>query len=351
MTFLTGDWLGTPAWMWAVFMTLILGLLAFDLGILSRRRKAGTASLDTVSPANGAEADDEPQTISIASSLRLSVFYISVALLFGLWVWSSLGAESAVQYYTAFAIEKALSFDNVFVISLIFTALAIPRQYQHWVLFWGILGVIVLRGVMIGVGTALVTGFDWVLWVFGAFLLITGLRLLIQKDKDDSPPDIKRHPVARLVRRVLPVTPTLHGERFLVKVADKAGRVRLHATPLLLALAMVEVADVVFAVDSIPAVFAITQEPFLVYTRNIFAILGLRALYFALAALVHRFVGFKPALALALVLVFIGAKIFYSYFFGKLDPAISLAVTLAILVGGVLYSLWKTRGDKKESLT
>ena len=198
-------------------------------------------------------------------------------------------------------------------------------------------------------GTALVTGFDWVLWVFGAFLLITGLRLLIQKDKDDSPPNIERHPVARLVRRVLPVTPTLHGERFLVRMADKAGRVRLHATPPLLALAMVEVADVVFAVDSIPAVFAITQEPLLVYTSNIFAILGLRALYFALAALVHRFEGLKPALAL--VLVFIGAKIFYSHFFGKLDPAISLAVTLAILVGGVLYSLWKTRGDKKESLT
>ncbi|WP_310583586.1 TerC/Alx family metal homeostasis membrane protein, partial [Deinococcus sp.] len=303
MTFLTGDWLGTPTWMWVVFMTLILGLLAFDLGILSRRRKAGTAS------ASDAEADDVPQTISIAASLRLSVFYISVALLFGLWVWSSLGAESAVQYYTAFAIEKALSLDNVFVISLIFTALAIPRQYQHRVLFWGILGVIVLRGVMIGVGTALVTGFDWVLWVFGAFLLITGLRLLIQKDKDDSPPDIERHPVARLVRRVLPVTPALHGERFLVRMADKTGRVRLHATPLLLALAMVEVADVVFAVDSIPAVFAITQEPFLVYTSNIFAILGLRALYFALAALVHRFEGLKPALAL--VLVFIGAKIFY----------------------------------------
>ena len=342
MTFLTGDWLGTPAWMWAVFMALILGLLAFDLGVLSRRRKTGATS-----PAG--EADDASQTISIAASLRLSVFYISVALLFGLWVWSSLGAESAVQYYTAFAIEKALSLDNVFVISLIFTALAIPRRYQHRVLFWGILGVIVLRGIMIGVGTALVTGFDWVLWVFGAFLLITGLRLLIQKDKDDGPPDIERHPVARLVRRVLPVTPTLYGERFLVRTADKLGRVRLHATPLLLALAMVEVADVVFAVDSIPAVFAITQEPFLVYTSNIFAILGLRALYFARAALVHRFEGLKPALAL--VLVFIGAKIFYSHFFGKLDPAISLAVTLAILVGGVLYSLWKTRGGEKNSLT
>jgi tellurite resistance protein TerC len=337
-------WLGTPAWMWVVFMTLILGLLAFDLGILSRRRKTH---------ADG-EQGDTPQEIGIAASLRLSVFYISVALLFGLWVWFSLGSQSAVQYYTAFAVEKALSLDNVFVISLIFTALAIPRKYQHRVLFWGILGVIVLRGIMIGVGTALVTGFDWVLWVFGAFLLITGLRLLIQKEKEDTPPDIEKHPVARLVRRVLPVTPELHGQRFLVRVADKLGRVRLHATPLLLALAMVEVADVVFAVDSIPAVFAITQEPFLVYTSNIFAILGLRALYFALAALVHRFEGLKPALAL--VLVFIGAKIFYSHFFGKLDPVISLGVTLFILAGGILYSLWKTRGDSdkedgKKSLT
>jgi tellurite resistance protein TerC len=337
MNFYAATWLGTPAWMWVVFMTLILGLLAFDLGILSRRRKAH------------ADDDDTPQEIGIAASLRLSMFYISVALLFGVWVWSALGAQSAVQYYTAFAVEKALSLDNVFVISLIFTALAIPRKHQHRVLFWGILGVIVLRGIMIGVGTALVTGFDWVLWIFGAFLLFTGLRLLIQKDKEDRPPDIGRHPVARLVRRVLPVTPTLHGQRFLVRVADHLGRVRLHATPLLLALAMVEVADIVFAVDSIPAVFAITQEPFLVYTSNIFAILGLRALYFALAALVHRFEGLKPALAL--VLVFIGAKIFYSHFFGKLDPLISLGVTLAILAGGIIYSLWKTRGDNERSLT
>jgi tellurite resistance protein TerC len=154
MDVFTTTWLGTPAWMWVVFMTLILGLLAFDLGILSRRRKTHAAG-------GGVDTEtDTPQEISIGASLRLSVFYISVALLFGVWVWFSLGQQSAVQYYTAFAVEKALSLDNVFVISLIFTALAIPRKYQHRVLFWGILGVIVLRGVMIGVGTALVTGFD-----------------------------------------------------------------------------------------------------------------------------------------------------------------------------------------------
>ncbi|MFC4453538.1 TerC family protein [Deinococcus sonorensis] len=338
MNVVDATWLGTPAWMWVVFLTLILGLLAFDLGLLSRRR-----------PGHAEREDEDPaQEIGIAASLRLSMFYISVALLFGVWVWFSLGAQRAVQYYTAFAVEKALSLDNVFVISLIFTALAIPRQYQHRVLFWGILGVIVLRGVMIGVGAALVSGFDWVLWIFGAFLVITGLRLLMQRHQEDTPPDIERHPVARLVRRVLPVTPALSGQRFFVRTADRLGRVRLHATPLLLALAMVEVADVVFAVDSIPAVFAITQEPFLVYTSNIFAILGLRALYFALAALVHRFSGLKPALAL--VLVFIGAKIFYSHFFGKLDPLISLGVTLSILAGGMVYSLWRTRAGGTTSL-
>jgi tellurite resistance protein TerC len=341
MEFLTISWLGTPAWMWVTFMTLVLGLLAFDLGILSKRREAKAKQAGN-QPSEGEE-------IGVAASLRLSVFYITVALLFGGWIWFSLGQTSAVQYYTAFAVEKALSLDNVFVISLIFTALAIPRQYQHRVLFWGILGVIVLRGIMIGLGTALVSEFDWVMWIFGAFLLLTGLRLLFKGEGEDTPPDIERHPVARLFRRVLPVTPNLHGQRFLVRVpeqakGDKLGNVRLHATPLLLALAMVEVADVVFAVDSIPAVFAITQEPFLVYTSNIFAILGLRALYFALAALVHRFEGLKPALAL--VLVFIGGKIFYTQFFGKLDPVLSLSVTLAILAGGILYSFWKTRGEE-----
>lgn len=320
-------WLGKPAWMWLVFLVLVVGLLAFDLGVLGRRRAAK-------------QEKEGPQEIGVGESLRLSAFYIVIALLFGAWVWSTLGSESGMAYFTGFAVEKALALDNVFVISVIFAALAVPRHLQHRVLFWGILGVIVLRGLMIGLGAALVSQFDWVMWVFGAFLLLTGVKLLFTREAHKAP-DLDKHIVVRALRRVMPVSPKLDGERFVTRLPDAAGRVRLHATPLLLALLLVEFADLVFAVDSIPAIFAITQDPFIVYTSNIFAILGLRALYFALDALIHRFSALKPALAL--VLVFIGGKIFYNQLFGKLDPAISLAVTLAILGGGVLVSLWQTR--------
>ncbi|WP_328774634.1 TerC/Alx family metal homeostasis membrane protein [Deinococcus aquaedulcis] len=324
-------WLGKPAWMWLLFMTLVVALLAFDLGVLSRRRAA-----------KAAEHGDDAQVIGVASSLKLSAFYIAIALAFGAWIWVTLGAQSGMAYLTGFAVEKALALDNVFVISVIFAALAIPRHLQHRVLFWGILGVIVLRGIMIGLGAALVTQFDWIMWVFGAFLLLTGVKLLLNKGGHDETPDLERHPVVRALRRVMPISPKLDGQKFLTKLPDALGRVRTHATPLLLALLLVEFADLVFAVDSIPAIFAITQDPFIVYTSNIFAILGLRALYFALDALIHRFSALKPALAL--VLVFIGGKIFYGQFFGKVDPAISLTVTVGILAGGVLVSLWRTRG-------
>lgn len=319
-------WLGQPVWMWLVFMVLVVGLLAFDLGVLGQRRAR--------------KGEGEAQTISVTSSLKLSVFYIGVALLFGAWVWATLGAESGMSYLTGFALEKALALDNVFVISVIFAALAIPRHLQHRVLFWGILGVIVLRGLMIALGAALVTQFDWVMWIFGAFLLVTGVKLLLTKGGHDAP-NLETHVVVRVLRRFMPITSKLDGQKFLTPLPDATGRIRLHATPLLLALLLVEFADLIFAVDSIPAIFAITQDPFIVYTSNIFAILGLRALYFALDAMIHRFSALKPALAL--VLVFIGGKIFYNQFYGKLDPAISLSVTLAILLGGVVVSLWQTR--------
>ncbi|KEF35578.1 membrane protein [Deinococcus sp. RL] len=321
-------WMGKPVWMWAVFLLLVLGLLVFDLGVLARRR--------------GARGEE----LGVAASLKLSGFYIVVALLYGAWVWTALGAESGMAYLTGFAVEKALALDNVFVISVIFAALAIPRALQHRVLFWGILGVIVLRGLMIALGAALVSQFDWVMWIFGAFLLWTGIKLLRGGGGHAEAPDLERHIAVRALRRVLPLSPQLDGQKFLTRLPDAAGRMRLHATPLLLALLLVEFADLVFAVDSIPAIFAITQDPFIVYTSNIFAILGLRALYFALGALVDRFWGLKPALAL--VLVFIGAKIFWGQAFGKVDPAVSLTVTLAILGGGVLVSLWRPRGGGEE---
>ena len=312
------DLLGKPLWVWLVFVGIVAALLAFDLGVLHK--------------------DDHE--IGVRESLLLSSGYIAVALLFGAWVWWYLGASSGLAYLTGFMIEKSLSMDNVFVIALIFAFFAIPRQYQHRVLFWGILGVIVLRAVMIGLGATLVSQFGWVLYLFGAFLVVTGVKMWMLAD---HVADIAGNPLLRLLRRHLRVTDTLHGNAFWIRQADPAtGKVVRWATPLFLALALIEFVDLVFAVDSVPAIFAITTDPFIVYTSNIFAILGLRALYFALAAMIHRFKYLKYALAL--VLVFIGAKIFLAGIIGKFPPAISLAVTFGLIAGGVLVSLWKTRG-------
>jgi tellurite resistance protein TerC len=219
--------------------------------------------------------------------------------------------------------------------------LAIPRQYQHRVLFWGILGVIVLRALMIGLGATLVSQFSWILYLFGAFLIFTGIKMWVIAD---HVPDIANNPLLKFLKRHLRMTDGLRGNHFWVREPDPAsGRVVRLATPLLLALVLVEFVDLVFAVDSVPAIFAITTDPFIVYTSNIFAILGLRALYFALAAMIHRFRYLKYALAL--VLVFIGAKIFLVGIIGKIPPVISLSVTLGLIAGGVLVSLWKTRGQ------
>lgn len=320
MDFLIGDWLGTPVWFWLSFIAIVIALTAFDLGFLHR----------------------EDREMGIAESLKLSAGYIGIALLFGLWVWHAKGADLGMKYYTGYFIEKALSIDNVFVISLIFTYFAIPRMYQYRALLWGIMAVIVLRGVMIAAGAALVEQFYWVLYVFAAFLIATGVKMLFAGDKE---PDIATNPVVRFISSHMRVTPTLHGEKFLVKVPDeRTGRMVRAATPLLLALIVINLADLVFAVDSVPAIFAITTDTFIVYTSNIMAILGLRALYFALAAMVHRFHYLKYALAL--VLLFIGAKIFVSDFLlagAKFPPALSLAVTFALILGGIGWSLWKTR--------
>jgi tellurite resistance protein TerC len=320
---LAADFLGHPAWLWLLFIGIVAALLVLDLGVLHRK----------------------PREIPAAESLWMSALYTGVACAFGAWVWWRMGAESGMAYFTGFAVEKTLALDNVFVISLIFTYFAIPRLHQHRVLFWGILGVIALRAVMIGLGAALVSEFAWVLYLFGAFLIATGVKMLVIAD---SMPKVEDNPVLRFLRRRFRVTDTLHGQRFLVRLPDpKTGRTATWLTPLMLALVLVEVADLVFAVDSVPAVFAITQDPFIVYTSNIFAILGLRALYFALAAMVHRFRHLKYALSL--VLVFIGAKIFWNQTVGKVDPAVSLSVTFALLAGGVLLSLLRTRGGEGDA--
>ncbi len=325
--FLQSPFLGQATWLWLIFIGVVVALLAFDLGVLHR--------------------DDHE--IGIRESLWLSGGYISVATLFGGWLWWQLGAQSGIDYFTGFIVEKSLSMDNVFVIAMIFSFFAIPRQYQHRVLFWGILGAIVLRAVMIGLGAALVTQFSWVLYIFGAFLVITGIKMLSMSE--DNAPDLANNALVRWLQRHLRVTPTLHGNTFFVRAphpteGDKKGAV-LWATPLFLALCMVEMADLIFAVDSVPAIFAITTDPFIVYTSNIFAILGLRALYFALAAMVHRFVYLKYALAM--VLVFIGGKIFLVNLIGKIPSWVSLSVTVGLIAGGVLVSLWKTRGQDATS--
>jgi len=326
IAFLHADVLGHAAWLWLMFVAVVVALLVFDLGVLHR---------------------DPDHVIEVKESLWLSALYIGLAAAFGAWVWWYLGAQSGMEYFTGFLIEKSLALDNVFVIALIFSYFAIPAKYQHRVLIWGILGVIVLRAIMIGLGAAVVSQWSWVLWLFGAFLIATGVKMLWIID---NMPDIANNPLLRFMKKHLRVTNELHGHRFFVRqphpVTHKAVT---WVTPLFFALVLVEFADLIFAVDSVPAIFAITQDPFIVYTSNIFAILGLRALYFALAAVIHRFKYLKYALAL--VLIFIGGKIFWSQLYGKLEPAISLSVTFGLLAAGILVSLWKTREQKAVAAT
>lgn len=319
MDLLTTLFLGAPLWMWGTFLALVLALLVLDLGVLNR-----------------GEAE-----IGVRRSLWLSAMYISLGLAFGGFVYWQMGWDATAAYLTAFVVEKTLAMDNVFVIAMIFSFFAIPRAYQHRVLFWGILGVIVLRGIMIGLGAAVVTRYDWILYVFAVFLILTGIKMLFASEDGH---DLAGNPVLRFLRRHMRVTDELHGNAFTVRQVNPAtGRLATYATPLLLALVMIEIADLIFAVDSIPAVFTISTDPFIVYTSNIFAILGLRALYFALAAVLHRFAYLKYALAA--LLIFIGSKVFIADLMGwaKFPPSVSLGITFALLGAGVVVSLVKTR--------
>lgn len=323
MDFLLVDFQGAPVWMWLSFIAIVIALLVLDLGVLHKKSKE----------------------IGIRESLLMSGFYVTLGILFAGFVWSQFGEQASLQYLTGFVIEKSLAMDNIFVIAMIFGYFSIPREYQHRVLLFGILGVIVLRGIMIAAGAAVVENYGWVLYLFAAFLIITGIKMLFSSSE---PYDVENNPVLKFLRKRLPVTERLHGQKFLVRESDpKTGKLKTFVTPLLLALIMIEFADLVFAVDSIPAIFAITTDPFIVYTSNIFAILGLRALYFALAALIHRFAYLKYALSV--VLIFIGSKIFVADMLGlaKIPPLISLGVTLAILASGIIGSLWATRNDEK----
>jgi tellurite resistance protein TerC len=319
---LFADFLGTPAFYWIVFSAIVAGLLIFDLGFLHKNRKE----------------------IEAKESFLLYAGYMAVAFAFGAWVWWARGGQTGLEFFTGYLIEQSLAMDNIFVIATVFAFLGIPRLYQHRVLFWGILGVIIFRAILIGLGAALVMSFSWILFVFGAFLIFTGLKMFrVSHDK----PDMAANPILRFIRRHFKVTDELHGDKFIVGLPDpRTGKTATYITPLFISLIVVEFVDLVFAVDSVPAIFAVTQDPFVVYTSNIFAVLGLRALYFALAAAMHRFRYLQYALATILLLV--GIKIFMVPLGIKIDTGISLAATIAVLASGILYSLWKTRNDMPE---
>ncbi|MFA5592972.1 MAG: TerC family protein [Micavibrio sp.] len=318
-TFLTNDFLGHQTWMWLAFFGFVFTLLFVDLFVLNRK----------------------DHVIELKESLRLAAFYLSLGVLFGLWVWYSDGGAKAAEYYTVWLLEQSLSLDNLFVMSVIFSSFAIPRQYQHRVLVWGIIGVIVLRGTMIGAGAALVQQYDWVLLLFALILMLTGVKLL--KTETESKEDYTQKSYVKFLKRHLRVHDQIHGNKFFVRLKETgaAGKGLLYATPLFLALCTIELTDVMFAFDSVPAALAVTTDTYIVYTANIFAILGLRAMFFAIEHIIHRFEYLKYSLALVLILI--GAKVFYVHYVDHLPGYVSLAGTVAILAGGVILSLLKTK--------
>jgi tellurite resistance protein TerC len=306
--------------LWGIFFVVVISLLALDLGVFNR----------------------QSANISLKKSLYGGGFYISIAILFGLWTAYTLGIEKMSLFYTGYLVEQSLSLDNLFVIALIFKYFKIPRQYQHRALFWGIMGVLVLRGIMISAGALLISKFAWLLYLFGVLLILMGLKMLLMKENKK---EIKENFLLRFLKKHFLITAQLHANHFWIKAPHPVFSEKKVTwfTPLFVALILIETADIVFAVDSIPAIFAITTDPYIVYTSNIFAILGLRSIYFALEAVMERFV-YLPQ-ALSIILIFIGSKVFISYFLGlKEFPALlSLGITLGILAGGIGGSLWKTR--------
>jgi tellurite resistance protein TerC len=305
-------------WGWVGFNVAILAILALDLGVLHRRSSK----------------------VSLKEAGIWSAVWVALSLCFAFAVYQTMGKESGLEFLTGYLIEYALSVDNIFVFVLIFTYFQVPEKYQHRVLFWGIIGALVLRGVMIVAGSALVTRFAWTLYIFGAFLVFTGIKMALQKDENAYNPE--RDPVLRLARRIIPVANDYHGDKFFIRQPVTGGGTRLAATQLFIVLLIVDTTDIIFATDSIPAIFAVTRDPFIVYTSNICAVLGLRALYFLLAGVVDKFVYLK--LGLSLVLIFIGGKMLLEHFV-HLPIVASLGVVGAVLAASILASLrWPREG-------
>jgi tellurite resistance protein TerC len=307
-----------PTYLWGGFGVFVLGMLALDLGVFNRKA----------------------HEVRFREAAIWSTVWISLAMVFNAWIYFSYGHQKALEFLTGYLLEEALSVDNIFVFVILLASFAVPKAYQHRVLFWGVLGAIVMRAVFIGLGAALVARFHWVMYVFGAILIYTGIKLLRQGDDDDPHPE--KNPIYKAARRLIPAVPEYHGQAFFII----RNGIR-HATPLLLVLVAIEATDVVFAVDSIPAVFAITTDPFIVYTSNIFAILGLRSMYFLLAGVIDKFHYLK--IGLALVLLFVGAKMLIVEWY-KVPIVASLLTIASLLVLSVLASvLWPKKVELEVS--
>ena len=305
-------------WGWIGFNAAVLAILALDLGVLHRRS----------------------EKVSLREAATWSAVWVGLSLCFAAAIFWNLGKQSGLEFLTGYLIEYALSVDNIFVFVLIFSYFSVPEKYQHRVLFWGIIGALVLRGLMIVAGSALVARFAWTLYIFGAFLVFTGVKMALQKDAAVYNPD--RDPILRLSRRLMRITDGYRGDSFFVREPDATGQMRSAATPLFIVLMIVDTTDVIFATDSIPAIFAVTRDPFIVYTSNICAVLGLRALYFLLANVVDKFPYLK--LGLSVVLIFIGAKMLVEHFL-HIPILISLAVVGLVLGTSIVASMkWASRG-------
>jgi tellurite resistance protein TerC len=274
--------------------------------------------------------------IAFREAAMWSVIWVTLGLTFGGLIWWNFGSEFGTQYLAGYVIEKSLAVDNVFVWAMIFSYFAVPREYQHRVLFYGVVGALIFRAVFIAAGSWLIASFAWTLLIFGGFLIVTGVKMLRQRNEHIN---LEHSRILRLVRRAVPMTDAYSGQQFWVRVNG-----RILATPLLAVVVLVEITDVIFAVDSIPAIFAVTQEPFLVYSSNAFAILGLRAMYFLLADLMHRFVYLK--LGLSLVLVWVGSKMIISHLWIKIPTSLSLGLIVTMITVTIAASLWRTRSSK-----
>lgn len=293
---------------WILFNIFIIGLLALDLGVFHKKS----------------------HTVKVKEALGWSAVWITLALLFNAGLWYMEGKEPALEFLTGYLIEKSLSVDNLFVFLLVFSYFRVPARYQHKILFWGIIGALVMRGILIVIGAALITQFHWIIYIFGAFLVYTGIKMFFQKDEEEIHPE--RNIFVRLFKKMYPVTHEYHGDKFFA--IENGRRV---ATPLIIVLIVVEVTDLVFAVDSIPAIFAVTRDPFIVYTSNVFAILGLRSLYFALAGIMDLFHFLKYGLAI--VLSFVGVKMLTGDII-DIPIVVALGVIGGVLLLSVLLSLW-----------